>query len=115
AADGAIAKLQAKLDEAHGLVSALEEDAEAFFLGGQGGRCDELRRRLRLIVPVLAAGLAGVRAPGTARAKRNLASHAFDVPVAVIEGASQTALNRLQREGLAAIETTAAPSALCND
>ncbi|CAK0855233.1 unnamed protein product, partial [Prorocentrum cordatum] len=91
------------------------EDAEAFFLGGQGGRCDELRRRLRLIVPVLAAGLAGVRAPGTARAKRNLASHAFDVPVAVIEGASQTALNRLQREGLAAIETTAAPSALCND
>ena len=49
-------------------------------------------------MPVRAAGISGVCAAGSARARRNLASHNFGISAEVIEGASQRELNQLQRQ-----------------
>ncbi|CAK0811960.1 unnamed protein product [Prorocentrum cordatum] len=96
AADAAVAKLSSRLADAQGLIPALELDLDVVAPGFGGG---ELKRRLRLIMPVLAAGIAGVRAAGSARARRNLAAHNFDISAEIIGGASQRELNQLQRAG----------------
>ena len=93
-------RLAARLAETHRQIAA--PDLDVAKLGGSVG--GELRRRLRLMLPVLAAGLAGepvagLRVPG---AKRNAASRVFNAEAEDIACASQRELSRRQRAGGAA-------------
>ena len=44
-------------------------------------QCSELRARMTAIEPVVRAGMGGQRVSGEARARRNLATHAFGVSI----------------------------------
>ena len=107
-----IARFKGQLVEAHGLIAAFGADADSMVCGSE---VVELRRRLQLIIPVVAAGIAEERVSGATRARRNLASHNFNLPAEVIIGASPEELNRLQRAGRAGLsdEADPAPRAVC--
>ena len=106
-----IARFKGQLVEAHGLIAAFGADADSMVCGSE---VVELRRRLQLIIPVVAAGIAEERVSGATRARRNLASHNFNLPAEVIIGASPEELNRLQRAGRAGLSDEADPRlALC--
>ena len=65
------------------------------------GDDSELSKRLQLVAPVLAAALKG-RTPSKLQvAKRNTASHVFDISADILAGSSQTELNSIQRRSKA--------------
>ena len=102
-------RLAARLAEAHRQIAALELDVAK--LGGSVG--GEMGRRLRLMPPVLATGLAGepvagLRVPG---AKRNAASRVFNAEAEDIACASQQELSRRQRGALVARRVVEVPYA----
>ena len=76
------------------MLAALESYVGSDTFTGPG---DELLRRLRLIAPVLSAGITGDSIAGAVRAKRNLASHDFRITAEEIETASPRQLNKFQR------------------
>ena len=57
----------------------------------------EVRRRARLVVPCLAAGVHESHLDPMQRRRRNAASHSFQVSAATIAAADQRALNAIQR------------------
>lgn len=109
-AEGAVRRLRVQLDAALSDAAAARAALDAILSVDSG----ELGERLRLVAPVLAAGLAHVSVPKILTARRNLASHEFGVPADLIATSSQTELNRLQRHSAAGAGKAAeslAPSA----
>ena len=66
---------------------------------------------MRLLIPVLAAGLNGASAPGVNTAQRNLASRDFTIPAKVIAKAPMRELSRLQRRGAPVAQVPSAGAA----
>ena len=71
--------------------------AKLFAVCARRDRTPEVQRRLDLVAPVLSAGLQGQVADSLVVRRRNAALHSFNTPVRLIEHASSTCLNSIQR------------------
>ena len=60
-------------------------------------RNTELHKRLQMAAPVVAAGIDGLESGALLRQRRNAALHCYDVAADVIQHATSTQLNAIQR------------------